>query len=50
MNGLTEQDCAKMIFWSVIIILIGVLVDQVSVAVVGLIGFLAGLAVLWRME
>jgi nitrogen fixation-related uncharacterized protein len=30
--------------------MIGGLIDQVPVAVVGLIGFLAGLALLWGME
>ena len=50
MNGITERDCAKMMFCSVVVLLIGVLIDQVPIAIIGLIGFLAGLALLWRME
>jgi len=50
MNGITERDCAKMMFCSVVVIMIGGLIDQMAVAIVGLIGFLAGLALLWRIE
>jgi hypothetical protein len=49
-NGITAQDCEKMMFCSVVVVLIGVLIHQGAVAIVGLTGVLAGLALLWRME
>jgi hypothetical protein len=49
-NGITARDCAKMMFCSVVVLLIGVLIDQGAVAIVGLIGFFVGLGLLWRME
>lgn len=50
MNGLTARDCAPMIFWSMVVIVIGLLIDQVPVVVVGLVGFLAGIGLIWTLE